>query len=212
LICPNGQFLAASLADHAKPSPSRLATPGGPDALTGFASSFLNCLQNGFNYLLRAKSSWISFGHTLVRRGRTFISTCASRNIGTAAREGHAFRENVTSADGEALSHFGSGYARLGFRFWSSERSSCFIEREVGCLFATAAAGRGFLDGLSDCFPGFAGALLNAAQEFIVLAFSELEIVIRKLGPLLFQLALRDVPIAFDFECVHNSLYFVFRL
>jgi hypothetical protein len=40
-----------------------------------------------------------------------------------------------------------------------------------------------------------------------VLAFGELEIVIRKLGPLLFQLALGDVPVAFDFEFVHNTLF-----
>ena len=73
-------------------------------------------MQNGFNFLLRATSSWISFGHTLVRQDRTFVSTCVSRNIGTAAREGPVFREIVTPADGEALSHFGSGYARLGFR------------------------------------------------------------------------------------------------
>jgi hypothetical protein len=78
--------------------------------------------------------------------------------------------------------------------------------RAVGSLFA-AAAGRGFLDGLFDRFAGFAGALLNAAQQFIVLAFDELEIVIRELGPLLFQLALGDVPVAFDFECVHSALF-----
>jgi hypothetical protein len=37
-----------------------------------------------------------------------------------------------------------------------------------------------------------------------------LEIVIRELGPLLFQLALGDVPVAFAFECIHNNS-FVFR-
>jgi hypothetical protein len=74
-----------------------------------------------------------------------------------------------------------------------------------------AAAGRGFLYGLFDHFTGFAGALLNAAQKFIVLAFGELEIVIRELGPLLLQLTFGDVPVAFDFEFVHNTL-FCFRL
>jgi hypothetical protein len=84
------------------------------------------------------------------------------------------------------------------------------VARAVGRLFA--AAGRGFLDGLFDRFPGFAGALLNAAQQFSLLAFGELEIVIRKLGPLLFQLALGDVPVAFDFEFVHSALFcFGFR-
>ena len=72
------------------------------------------------------------------------------------------------------------------------------------------AAGRGFLESLFDRFTGFAGALLNAAQQLVVLAFGELEIVIRELGPLLFQLALGDVPVAFAFECIHNNS-FVFR-
>jgi hypothetical protein len=77
--------------------------------------------------------------------------------------------------------------------------------RAVGSLFA--AAGRDFLDGLFDLFTGFAGALLNAAQQFILLAFGKLEIVIRELGPLLFQLALGDVPVAFDFEFVRKSSF-----
>jgi len=70
-----------------------------------------------------------------------------------------------------------------------------------------AAGGAGFLDGLLDRFTGFAGALLNTAQQFIVLAFGVLEIVIRELGPLLLQLALGDVPVAFNFECVHSALF-----
>jgi hypothetical protein len=38
-----------------------------------------------------------------------------------------------------------------------------------------------------------------------------LEIAIRELGPLLFQLALGNVPVAFDFKFVHNTLLcFVF--
>jgi hypothetical protein len=32
-----------------------------------------------------------------------------------------------------------------------------------------------------------------------------LEIIIREPGPFLFQLALGDVPVAFDFECGHND-------
>src|ERR1017187_6474062 len=44
----------------------------------------------------------------------------------------------------------------------------------------------GFLDGFSHRFTVFAGALLNPAQQFLLLTFGELEIVIRKLGPLLF--------------------------
>jgi hypothetical protein len=40
-----------------------------------------------------------------------------------------------------------------------------------------------------------------------VLALDVLEIVICELGPLLFQLALGDIPVAFDFECVHSSSF-----
>jgi hypothetical protein len=72
-------------------------------------------------------------------------------------------------------------------------------------LFA-AAGGAGFLDRFFDRFAGFARALLNPANQFFLLAFGVLEIVIRELGPFLFQFALGDVPVAFDFECGHNSL------
>ena len=122
---PNKNFVrplrlpAATARDSRVPPPHRLSAFALRISAflppSGFASSFLNCTQNGFNILLHATSSWISFRHTLVRQDRTFISTCASRNIGTAAREGPVFREIVTSADGEALSHFGSGSASLGF-------------------------------------------------------------------------------------------------
>jgi hypothetical protein len=78
------------------------------------------------------------------------------------------------------------------------------------CLIATAG-GADFLDGLFDRFPGLAGAFLNPAQQFILPAVNVLQIVIRELGPLLFQLALGDVPVALDFECVHiGSLCFLF--
>jgi hypothetical protein len=59
----------------------------------------------------------------------------------------------------------------------------------VGGLIA-AAGGTGLLDGLFDRFSGFAGALLDPTVQFVVLALDELKIVIRELGPLLFQLAL----------------------
>jgi hypothetical protein len=72
-----------------------------------------------------------------------------------------------------------------------------------------AAGGAGFLERLLDRFAGFPGALLNPADQFFLLAFGVLEIVIRELGPFLFQFALGDVPVAFDFECSHNSLLFV---
>ena len=42
-----------------------------------------------------------------------------------------------------------------------------------------AAAGQGFLDGLFDSFTGFARALLNPANQFILLALGILEIAFR---------------------------------
>src|ERR1017187_3887472 len=72
-----------------------------------------------------------------------------------------------------------------------------------------AAGGAGFLEGLLDRFAGFPGTLLNPADKLFLLAFGVLEIVIRELGPLLFQLALGDVPVTFSFEFVHN-ICFVF--
>jgi hypothetical protein len=71
-------------------------------------------------------------------------------------------------------------------------------------LFATAG-GAGFIEGLFDRFAGFPGALLDPSDQFLGLAFGEMEIVIRELGPFLFELALGDVPVAFDFEGSHNG-------
>jgi hypothetical protein len=45
------------------------------------------------------------------------------------------------------------------------------------------------LTGIFDRFTGFASAFLNTTQQFILLAFGKLGIVIREIGPLLFQLA-----------------------
>src|ERR1017187_8279352 len=87
-----------------------------------------------------------------------------------------------------------------------------FGDVPVAFDFECGAGGAGFLDRLFDRFPGFAGALLNPANKFFLLAFGILEIAIRELGPLLFQLPLGDVPVAFDFKFVHNTLFcFVFR-
>ena len=62
----------------------------------------------------------------------------------------------------------------------------------------------GLLDRFFDCFTDFAGMLLNPTKQFLGLAFDALEFVIRELGSLLFQLALDDVKIAFDFEFCHK--------
>ena len=75
--------------------------------------------------------------------------------------------------------------------------------RNVRLIAATSGAG--FLDRFFDRFTGFARTLLNPAQQFFLFAFDELQIAIRELGPFLFQFALGDVPVAFDFECSHNS-------
>jgi hypothetical protein len=79
-----------------------------------------------------------------------------------------------------------------------------FTSSPVPAATLRATGGRGFLDGLFDRFTTFARALLNPADYLFELAFGELKIVIRELGPFLFQLALGDVPVAFDFECVHR--------
>jgi len=85
--------------------------------------------------------------------------------------------------------------------------SASFAARHVR-LF-TVAGGEGFLDHLFDGFTGFARTLLNPANQFFLLAFGILEIIIREFGPFLFQFTFGDVPVAFDFECVHISLCFL---
>jgi hypothetical protein len=77
-----------------------------------------------------------------------------------------------------------------------------------GNLFA-AAGGTGFLDGVFNHFPGFAGKLLNPAHQLFLFAFGVAEIIVRELGPFLFELALGDVPVAFDFECRHDFVFWL---
>ena len=45
---------------------------------------------------------------------------------------------------------------------------------------------------------GFACALLNSANQFVLLAFHELQIIVRELGPFLLQSAFDDVPVSLD--------------
>ena len=63
------------------------------------------------------------------------------------------------------------------------------------------------MDGLFDGFTRFASAFLNATKQFIFRAFGESEIVVGELRPLLFQLALGDVPVAFNFKFSHSRLF-----
>jgi len=60
-------------------------------------------------------------------------------------------------------------------------------------------------DGGIQCRLGFAGAFLNAAQQFNLTAFDELEIIVGKIAPFLLEAPLEDVPVAFDFECCHKD-------
>jgi hypothetical protein len=60
------------------------------------------------------------------------------------------------------------------------------------------------MDGLFNGLTGFAGALLNAADHFIRHAVGHVQIVIREFGPLLFELAFGDIPVAFEFEGIHE--------
>lgn len=64
----------------------------------------------------------------------------------------------------------------------------------------------GIFDRFFNSFTGFTSAFLNSAQQFLLLAFDELKIVVGELSPFLFQFAFRDVPVAFDFESIHNGV------
>ena len=66
------------------------------------------------------------------------------------------------------------------------------------------------MDGLFDGFTSFTCALLNPTIEFFLFTFDILQVIVREFRPLLFQLALGNVPIAFDFECCHDVSLFVF--
>ena len=61
-----------------------------------------------------------------------------------------------------------------------------------------------FFDGLA----GLTCALLNASEELLILAFDKLKVVVRERRPLLLQLALDDVPVAFDFQFSHGRMCF----
>src|SRR2546427_4146242 len=81
-----------------------------------FASSFLNCMQIGFNFLL-PKNIWQRFiGNQNTRHRRDFIASChVAGTFETRTQKARAAK-NVSLAEGFVLSIFGSGYARLGFR------------------------------------------------------------------------------------------------
>jgi hypothetical protein len=59
-------------------------------------------------------------------------------------------------------------------------------------------SGTKFADGLMDGFEGLTRALLNPPVEFVLFSLCELEIIVGEASPLLFEIPLDDVPIAFD--------------
>jgi hypothetical protein len=61
----------------------------------------------------------------------------------------------------------------------------------------------GFAEGALNLRAGLAGAFLDAANQFIFFPGNELEIVIGKVGPFLFDFAFGNIPIAFNFEFIH---------
>jgi len=65
--------------------------------------------------------------------------------------------------------------------------------------------GGGFFDRLFNCLPGFTGTRLDPAEQFVGLAVGVFEVVVSERGPLLFQFALGDVPVALGFECIVYS-------
>lgn len=75
-----------------------------------------------------------------------------------------------------------------------------------GCGLGAAGRAGGLFDRLFDSFAGFTRAFLNATEQFVLLAFDVLEIVVGERGPFLLQLAFGDVPVAFDFDCGHKRL------
>jgi len=78
-------------------------------------------------------------------------------------------------------------------------KSGRFLFESFKSIWATA-----LFDRLFNRFTGFAGVLLNPAKQLLGLAYGALDLVVREFGPLLFQLALDDINIAFGFECGHK--------
>jgi hypothetical protein len=73
--------------------------------------------------------------------------------------------------------------------------------RPAHLMFATGAA---FINDTLDVGLRLASALLDAADQFIFLAFHELQVIVRQLRIFLLQLAFGDVPSAFHFKSAHN--------
>ena len=73
----------------------------------------------------------------------------------------------------------------------SAAKSAVFIGLEI-------------CDEVADAFFRFAGARLDATDDFVFFAFLEKKIVVRELCPFLFRFAFDFVPAAFEFELCHS--------
>jgi hypothetical protein len=54
-------------------------------------------------------------------------------------------------------------------------------------------------------FLGSAGALLNAPDQLILLAFDVLKVVVGEMSELLFDFALHDIPVPLQLERIHRT-------
>ena len=68
-------------------------------------------------------------------------------------------------------------------------------------------AAAAFIYGRLNFFPGLAGALLDATDEFIFFALRKLEVIIGKLGKFLFQFAFGNIPVSFGGKSAHVIFY-----
>jgi len=62
-------------------------------------------------------------------------------------------------------------------------------------------------DRLFNDFTELTGTLLKPTEKFVIFTMDVLEIIIREFGPLLFEFAFDNVPVAFDIEFVHSSSF-----
>ena len=74
------------------------------------------------------------------------------------------------------------------------------LARRIHLVSAAAA----FVHNTANFFPVPPGALLDAADQLVLFALGELQVVIRKLREFLLQLALGYIPISFGCESAHG--------
>jgi len=159
---------------------------------------------------------------SVVVKAALAVATVASE-VATAASEPEVATAAVTvaweaaTAAPEVLRKIVRECSKLQPGSWPSEAAvsayfyfsyiflSCCLCLVAVNVFRHPASCFKFRDRIFDHFTGFAGAFLDPANQFILLAVGILEIVVSELRPFLFQLALGDVPVALYFECCHNG-------